>query len=70
MMYLVNLKPSSVAVYTNYRVTCLLVPGDSGRLGTLISLIILESSRRNNLVLLNLSSKECTACVLNNFRKT
>ena len=44
MIYLVNLKPSSVAVYTNYRVTSLLVPGDSDRLGTLISLISVDSS--------------------------
>ena len=43
MMDLVNLKPSSVAVYKNDRVTSLLVPGDSGRLGTLISLISVES---------------------------
>jgi len=63
-MCLVNLNPSSVAVYTNYRVTSLLVPGDSGRLGTLIPLISVESSRRNNLVLLNLSSADCSGCVL------
>jgi hypothetical protein len=57
MIYLVNLKSSSVAVYTNYRVTRLLVPSDPGRLGTLISLVSVESSRRYNLVLLNLSSE-------------
>ena len=92
-MYLVNLKPSSVAVHTKYRVTSLLVPCDSGRLGTLISLISwnprtsllmpggsgrlgtfislisVEYSRRNDLVLLNLSSEDCTVCVLNNAKK-
>jgi len=69
MMFLVNLKPSSVAVYTNYRVTSFLVPGDSGRLGTIISLISVESLRRNNLVLLNLSSGNCSVCVLNKVKK-
>jgi hypothetical protein len=66
MIYLVSLKISSVAVYTNYRVTRLLMSGDPGRLGTLIYLVSVESSRRYNLMLLNLSSGDCPVCVLNN----
>ena len=44
------------------------MPGDSDRLGTLISLISVESSSRNNRVLLNLSSGDCSVCVLNNVK--
>jgi hypothetical protein len=68
MIYLVHLKLYSVAVYTNYRVTRLLVSGDPGRLGTPISLVSVESSRRYNLVLLNLLFEDCPVCILNNVK--
>ena len=46
------------------------MPGGSGRLGTLISLISVESLLRNDLVLLYLCSDDCMVCVLNNAQKT